>query len=44
MGVSNYDDLLQIVAPFTEEEGTTVRNAIPACQILSATLRFLVTG
>jgi hypothetical protein len=44
MGVSAYNDLLKMVAPFIEKEDTVMRNAIPASQSLSATLRFLVTG
>jgi hypothetical protein len=44
MGVSTYKDLLQMVTPFFEKQDTVMRNAIPASQRRSATLRFLVTG
>jgi hypothetical protein len=44
MGVSAYNDLLQIVTPFIEKEDTAIRNAIPTSQRLSAAVRFLVTG
>jgi hypothetical protein len=33
-----------MVTPFTEQEGTVMRNVIPVDQKLSATLRFLSTG
>jgi hypothetical protein len=44
MGVSTYNDLLQMVAPFIEREDTAMRNSIPVSQRLSATLHFLTTG
>jgi hypothetical protein len=43
MGASAYNNVLQMVTPFIEKQDTAMRNAIPASQILSATLRFLVT-
>jgi hypothetical protein len=37
IGVSTYNDLLQLVAPFTERKDPVMRNSIPTSQKLSAT-------
>jgi hypothetical protein len=42
--LSTCDDLLRMVAPFTEKEGTVVKNATLTSQSLSDTLLFFVTG
>jgi hypothetical protein len=41
VGVPTYNDLLNIVAFFTENEDTLKRNAIPASKRLSETLRIV---
>lgn len=44
MNAASYDELLDMVRPLIQKEDTIMREAIPASERLSITLRFLATG
>ncbi|KAG5866825.1 hypothetical protein JTB14_016555 [Gonioctena quinquepunctata] len=44
MSTSHFDELLGLISPYIVKQDTVMRNAIPAEERLSATLRYLATG
>ena len=44
MSPDRFDHLLELVTPLIEKKDTRFRKAIPACERLALTLRFLATG
>lgn len=44
MNETNFNELAELTTPFIKKQDTTFRKAIPVCQRLACTLRFLATG